>query len=652
MKIKQLLLAAAAMVFAVACNEPVEPVEPVTGDVWVIAGSHQGWAPADAEALELADGFYAVKGWEIEANTEFKFVKNKSWDDTDLGYNAEKPILANYFYATVAEGEGKNIKVETAGTYDVYLSEDATKFYVMEAGKTPADAQDSETIVVEPACAATAIISDEYEVSVDEYSATFSFTITTKDAARAAYMYRLTENVDETYTAEYILTDGNVLQAGDDEWCGLNKENFNVEIWLTFEKEYTFFLVVEDAEGLTKIVTKNFTAPEGPVTYQDWEASAVAELDTEWEESLVVFTSAEFQVRVNTNCLIETNMEYSMYDEEYPSEQYVTSALLMTIDGEIISRLTKGTLGIYDSMWAGKYTEFSGSGVDGEGKTVVVNISCPGALEGLGGGAGTMDFQVVSAKFYHSEGNEHGIPADAKRYILEVNNADGLQAVFTIDNYAALEEFGDSVPYCNGQFMTYDPEYPDVPYVNLEQSWMTMHMITNFTYLMVQTAMPGMDMNYVQAMFSASSYMTGAEVAVTMSHNEPIAMYSEGGAGANSDINLDGAVFDNYGTKDNVVQLVNFGATGNLTMYLSTGDGTIASADGKYYSVENSTLSGYYYDFYTESECNFVEGGFTIAVVDGQYTLTVDEDGCYLQDEAATKQFSIAPGTYNITVNL
>ncbi len=515
------------MVFAVACNEPDEPVDPVvTGDVWVIAGSHQGWAPADAEALELADGFYAVKGWEIEANTEFKFVKNKSWDDTDLGYNAEKPILANYFYATVAEGEGKNIKVETAGTYDVYLSEDATKFYVMEAGKAPAEAQDSETIVVEPDCAATAIIADEYDVTVGASEVTFTFSITTANAVEAAYMYRATEYVDETYTAEYIFTDGFQLQAGDDEWCGLNKENFEVEIWCNFETEYTFFLAVKDAEGLTKMVTKTVTAPEGPVSYQDWEASAEAVIDTEFEESLVVFTSAEFKLKVFTNCVIETNMTYDISDEEYPSTPCITDAILETSDGRAISYLTSGFLGIYDSMWEGKYTEFRGSGVDADGKNVVVYVSCPGALEGLGGGAGTMDFQVASAKFYHSEGNEHDIPADAKRYILEVYSTDGLQAVFTIDNYYALEEFGDTVPFCQGQFMAYDPEYPEYPYINLEQSWMTMHMITDLTYVMVTTGMPGTDLNYVQAMFKAVSYMgDGTPTEVTMSHSEPIAMY-------------------------------------------------------------------------------------------------------------------------------
>ena len=523
-------MAAAAMVFAVACNEPVEPVEPpVTGDVWVIAGSHQGWAPADAEALELADGFYAVKGWEIEANTEFKFVKNKSWDDTDLGYNAEKPILANYFYATVAEGEGKNIKVETAGTYDVYLSEDATKFYVMEAGKAPAEAQDSETIVVEPTCAATAIIADEYDVTVGANEVTFTFSITTANAVEAAYMYRATEYVDETYTAEYIFTDGFPLQAGDDEWCGLNKENFKVDIWCNFETEYTFFLVVKDAEGLTKMVTKTVTAPEGPVKYEDWETSAEAFIETgEFEESLVVFTSEEFKLKVFINCAIATNMTYNMFDEENPATHYITDALLETSDGKAISYLTSGYLGIYDSVWEGKYTEFRGSGVDVDGKNVVVNVSCPGALEGLGGGAGTMDFQAVSAKFYHSEGNEHGIPADAKRYILEVNSADGLQAVFTIDNYGALEQFGDSVPYCNGTFMKYDPDYLEDPYINLEQSWMTMHEITDLTFVMVTSAMPGEDVNMIQAMFKAANIMDGTPTEVTISTPTPIAMYGSG----------------------------------------------------------------------------------------------------------------------------
>lgn len=530
MKIKQLLLAAAAMVFAVACNEPVEPVEPTptpTHDTWSIVGTNNEWDAAGAEALEFADGYYFAKGVEFGEGGQFKFVKDNSWT-VCRGYKGDKPVRANYYYSVVqADGDG-NIVLEAAGTYDIYLNEATDKFYLMEAGKAPAEAQDSETIVVEPTCAATAIIADEYDVTVGANEVTFTFSITTANAVEAAYMYRATEYVDETYTAEYIFTDGFPLQAGDDEWCGLNKENFKVDIWCNFETEYTFFLVVKDAEGLTKMVTKTVTAPEGPVKYEDWEASAEAVIDTEWNESLVVFTSAEFKLKVFTNCVIETNMTYDISDEENPSTPCITDAILETSDGKAISYLTSGFLGIYDSMWDGKYTEFRGSGVDADGKNVVVYVSCPGSLEGLGGGAGTMDFQVASAKFYHSEGNEWDIPVDAKRYILEVYSTDGVQAVFTIDNYYALEEFGDTVPFCNGTFMKYDPEYPD-PYINLEQSWMTMHQITDLTFVMVTSAMPGTDENYIQAMFSAVSYMgDGTPTTVTISTPTPIAMYGSG----------------------------------------------------------------------------------------------------------------------------
>lgn len=430
MKIKQLLLAAAAMVFAVACNEPVEPVEPVTGDVWVIAGSHQGWAPADAEALELADGFYAVKGWEIEANTEFKFVKNKSWDDTDLGYNAEKPILANYFYATVAEGEGKNIKVETAGTYDVYLSEDATKFYVMEAGKTPADAQDSETIVVEPACAATGSISGIEWIS-GMWGNYMVYNVTTANAAAASILVTASEYVDETYTAEFVLNEaGFALEA---DW-GLNQENFELEYSrVKPETEYTIFLAYKDADGVTGMVTATTTSPKDPIAYEDWEAvSADAWIDTEWNEADITIYGETFVVKVGFNSAdVKVDTQYNMLDEEYPTEVYISYATLMDAEGEMISRLSSGEFSIMSEMGS-YYTNFSGSGVNGNGDPVTVNIGyagVPAGMEVSAPEAQIIEFIVEKAVAKPSE----DYPNDPSVWYLELTSTAGDMVGLTID---------------------------------------------------------------------------------------------------------------------------------------------------------------------------------------------------------------------------
>lgn len=438
MKIKQLLLAAAAMVFAVACNETPDPVEPTpepAGDVWVIAGSHQNWAPADAEALTLADGYYAVKGWEVEANTEFKFVKNKTWDDTDLGYNGEKPILANYFYATVAEGDGKNIKIETAGTYDVYLSEDATKFYVMEAGKAPADAADAETIVVETPCAATGSISEIQWVS-GSWGGYMVFDITTANATAAAYLIIASEYVDETYTAEYILdSEKNGTIALTEDW-GLNQENFELEYSrCNPETEYTIFLAYQDEAGVTGMVSTTFTTPKEAIAYEDYEAkSAEAWIDDLYDEADVTIYGEKFIAKVGFNCAnVETDMEYSMLDPEYPTDVYISFATLMDAEGEMISRLTSATFSCIKDYWSGEYyTCISGAGVNGDGDPVTVYIGYAGVPSGMSvtiAEAEIVEFVVAEATAKLSE----DYPNDPSVWYLELTSTAGDMVGLTID---------------------------------------------------------------------------------------------------------------------------------------------------------------------------------------------------------------------------
>ena len=116
-------------------------------DVWGIAGSHQEWKAENATAMGFADGYYFQKNVEFAAGTEFKFVKDNAWT-VNRGYSGSKPMTVNYYYAV--KHDGGNIKVPADGTYDIYLNADADTFYLMEAGKLPAEAQDSETIEVAP----------------------------------------------------------------------------------------------------------------------------------------------------------------------------------------------------------------------------------------------------------------------------------------------------------------------------------------------------------------------------------------------------------------------------------------------------------------------------------------------------------------------
>lgn len=115
-------------------------------DAFAAAAGVQAWSETDGKLAEWDGAYYAVKGLELPAGAEFKF-NNGTWA-VNRGYSGDKPMTANYFYAV--KHDGGNIKIPADGTYDIYLNADANTFYLMEAGKNPAEAQDSETIEVAP----------------------------------------------------------------------------------------------------------------------------------------------------------------------------------------------------------------------------------------------------------------------------------------------------------------------------------------------------------------------------------------------------------------------------------------------------------------------------------------------------------------------
>ncbi len=412
MKIKHLLMAAAAMVMAVACNDdPVDPTPqptPEAHDVWGIAGTHQGdsedtqWKPENSPAMAYADGYYSLTGVELKAGDEFKFVKDNAWTE-NRGYNGDKPVRANYYYAVVHNGN--NIEIEADGTYDIYLNETADKFYIMAAGVAPAEAADAETIVPEPECAATGSISDVQWVE-GMWGGYMVYSITTANAAAASWLIVASEYVDETFTAEYVLSEmGGV--ALDADW-GLNQEDFEMEYSrCNPETEYTIFLAYRDANGVTGMVTKTYTTPKAPIAYEDWEAvSAVADVWTEFDETEILVTGAEFKVKVVLNTAnIKPNWQYNMLDAEYPVEEYITSGLLLDLEGEIIARLNTVTLEITSGGWDGDYTSITAMGVDGNGDAVKVTMGYGGVPQGLTfetAAPKDITFVVASATLDHS----------------------------------------------------------------------------------------------------------------------------------------------------------------------------------------------------------------------------------------------------------
>lgn len=85
------------------------------------------------------DGDYSVaKGVVFAANDEFKFRKGEAWG-TELTYEGTITVDAKLDLIDGAGGKG-NSKITEGGTYDVYLANDLSAYYVMTPGRTPADA--------------------------------------------------------------------------------------------------------------------------------------------------------------------------------------------------------------------------------------------------------------------------------------------------------------------------------------------------------------------------------------------------------------------------------------------------------------------------------------------------------------------------------
>lgn len=98
--------------------EPGEP--PVPDDSWGIAGNMNGWNAAAAIEMQVAGDSYVAHGVTLTADTEFKFVQNKSWTVNRGGTF----VAVNQDFAVYQDGG--NIKPGLTGTYDIYIKADGS----------------------------------------------------------------------------------------------------------------------------------------------------------------------------------------------------------------------------------------------------------------------------------------------------------------------------------------------------------------------------------------------------------------------------------------------------------------------------------------------------------------------------------------------
>lgn len=131
--------------------------EPAKSD-WNIVGSFTGsgwgWDPTAGIALDVIDAnYFGLLGFELPDGAQFKFLQGTAWGGAEVG------AVASVVEPNTIQAKGtNNIMGIPAGKYDIYLAADASAFYIMSEGKTPAEA--TEPAPVEVTYTVTGTIKD------------------------------------------------------------------------------------------------------------------------------------------------------------------------------------------------------------------------------------------------------------------------------------------------------------------------------------------------------------------------------------------------------------------------------------------------------------------------------------------------------------
>ena len=196
-------------------------------ETWGIIGLGGNWD--DDKVMTLEGEFWTAKGVAIATTDQFKFRTVGKWSQ-DGGQERTSSGEAKIDKENAAITGYGNITVGTAGTYDIYLSKTLDKFYIMTAGKTPADAGITEktTITVYSDVQKTYIYGwweDDYSYFTDAWPG--SANEGTETISGTVY-YKWTLSIDKEKFDAGVKTKI-ILSNGDDA----TKTNDSAEITLT-----------------------------------------------------------------------------------------------------------------------------------------------------------------------------------------------------------------------------------------------------------------------------------------------------------------------------------------------------------------------------------------------------------------------------------
>ena len=100
---------------------PDEGTEMPTDLVLGITGSFQGWNPANAIPMTVADGWYVASGIELYKDDEFKIVKDNDWA-VSYGGNGSILVANTGVEYTLVSSNSQNIASTKNGKFDIYFN--------------------------------------------------------------------------------------------------------------------------------------------------------------------------------------------------------------------------------------------------------------------------------------------------------------------------------------------------------------------------------------------------------------------------------------------------------------------------------------------------------------------------------------------------
>ena len=541
---------------------------------WRVVGAHTGWNEKEGDDMTLANGYWGITNVVLTAEAnEFKFVQNKKWNGA-VGYTGEL-LNAGYYYTANTEGGAGNIKV-AAGTYDLYLNEEATVFYILNAGQTPAEAQNGEAV---PAAEAS------IEVVEANDNAIFFNVTTSANVTAASWLVYATEAVDEEFTAEYILDGGYELY--EDE-LGTTAE-------LAYRRassgtEYTIFLAYETANGVDMVTATATTTGQANIIFEATEVSV--ESDDLYDDSYIYFTNSKYELVVYVNSSNVVDKDFYFEDSQ---DLIVWAKIKDANTGDSIAEIDPSAGGSFSIYYTGfedfyyAYAEFYTA--DGIG----IASTYEGPIAGLGGGApvgGDVYFTVASATITPHE----DYADDPSVWYLELTSTTGDMIGLTIDTDVDEAPFLFSgmyglVPNSGAGIYMYDS------WAEINGQMGMFIMPSEEEGLAIQTMYDGVtpesDQNFFQGVLTAYSPVNGQPIGTIYIQSGILSCYGNNGGG------------EEGGETEGPVATMDYWGGANFVVYIPNGD-TIVALDcygGTQGTFEAGLPSGTY--TVTEDYTNF-----------------------------------------------